>query len=638
MGTEQRGDEPVVTEETGVAADVATEESTAAGDGAGAAEATAEEPVVAEEDRWAAFAPQPLREPGQIRRAAAALGRFTVHEWALATLGSLFLAVLMTWPALRHPRHTLPHDLGDPTLVTWILAWPGHALTSDPTQLWHGNAFHPERWSFGFTDSLLGYTPASLIGSGVADAVLRYNILYVLAYALAFLGAYALARQLGAGRFGGALVGLAFAYAPWRLAHAGHLHVLSTGGIALALAMLARGHGWSLRHGFRHRQVRPGWIIAGWLVAAWQVTLGFGIGLPFAYALALISLVVALGWVVRRIARRRRHPVARTLAANMIGGSVFAGVAVLMALPYLVVSDQHQQASRAFHEVEFFSPPPVGFFTAPAESWVWGTRHSGARELLTAPPEMTLLPGFALLGLALAGLVVSVWSWRARAALAGGVLALVALALGSELFDGVAYRPLYHGLPGWDALRTPGRLIIWITLLLALLAAGAVSSLAARAREAALARGHPIPGPWLRLLVAVPLMAVLVEGIGVTPHEPVPPTPLALATVDGPLLVLPSDERTDMHVMMWTTDRFPPVANGASGFVPDSLANTREVTHSFPDPDSVSYLRSIGVETVVVLADRVMGTEWEGALYASGTGLDITREEIGRSVVFHLNP
>ena len=70
-------------------------------------------------------------------------------------------------------------------------------------------------------------------------------------FALAFVGAYALVRQLGAGRIGAAVAGAAFAYAPWRLAQAGHLQVLSTGGIALALAMLARGHGWSLRHGYR---------------------------------------------------------------------------------------------------------------------------------------------------------------------------------------------------------------------------------------------------------------------------------------------------------------------------------------------------------------------------------------------------
>ena len=62
---------------------------------------------------------------------------------------------------------------------------------------------------------------------------------------------------------------LAFAYAPWRLEHDGHLHVLSSGGIPLALALLVRG--------YRRDSGRT--VLAGWLVAAWQITLGFGIGL-----------------------------------------------------------------------------------------------------------------------------------------------------------------------------------------------------------------------------------------------------------------------------------------------------------------------------------------------------------------------
>ena len=33
----------------------------------------------------------------------------------------------------------------------------------------------------------------------------------------------------------------------------------------------------------------------GWLVAAWQISLGFGIGLPFAYVLALVCLAAAAG-------------------------------------------------------------------------------------------------------------------------------------------------------------------------------------------------------------------------------------------------------------------------------------------------------------------------------------------------------
>jgi hypothetical protein len=617
----------------------ATTEGTAdtAGDAPGTADGSGTA-TVSEDERWAAFAPEPEREPGRLRRAAAAVGRVLVHEWTVAVVGGLLLAVVMTWPALRYPRYTLPKDLGDPTLVSWLLAWPGHILLTDPASLWHTNAFYPERWTYAFSDTLLGYAPAGLLGSGPADALLRYNIIFVLVHALAFIGAYALARQLGSGRTGAIVAGLAFAYAPWRLAQAEHLHVISTGGIALSLAMLARGHGWSLRRGFRPGRVRAGWIVAGWLVAAWQVTLGFAIGLPFVYVMALIAVVVGLGWLVRRILRRPRHRTGALLAANLVGGTIFASVTVLMALPYLIVLDQHPDARRSFAEVEAFSPPPQGFFIASPDSWLWGDRHAGAREALSAPSEMALLPGYALIAVAVAGLVVSVWSWRARLVLALGVAASAVLALGTSFFDGVLYRPLYEWLPGWDALRTPGRLVVWTTLLLAVLAAGALTALAVRAREFAVERGYPAPGLWPRIALVVPLLVVFAEGIGPLEHPVAPPQPEALATVEGPVLVLPSDPLTDMHVMRWTTDRFVPIVNGASGYTPQTLREVREVTTTFPDSGSVSYLRALGVETVVVLADRVQGTDWETALFATGEGLGITREEIGRAVVFDLNP
>ena len=157
----------------------------------------------------------------------------------------------MTWPTLRYPLHTLPQDFWDPTRQAWQIAWSGHILLTDPAQLWQSNAFFPERYSFAFGDTLLGYAPAGMLGSGPEAAILRYNILFVLAHALLAIGAYALVRQLGAGRTGAAVAAVAFAYAPWRLAQEGHLDIVSAGGIPLALAMLARGHGWSLRHGFR---------------------------------------------------------------------------------------------------------------------------------------------------------------------------------------------------------------------------------------------------------------------------------------------------------------------------------------------------------------------------------------------------
>jgi hypothetical protein len=298
--------------------------------------------------------------------------------------------------------------------------------------------------------------------------------------------------------------------------------------------------------------------------------------------------------------------------------------------------DQHPQARRSFREVEVFSPPLRGFLTAPEQSWLWGRSHADARALLTWAPEMALLPGYALLALAVAGVFISVWPLWSRLLIAGGVLVSVVLGMGTEFFGGAVYKHLYNTLPGWDGIRTPGRLIIWTTLLLGVLAAGAVAGFLSRARELALSRGEPRPGPWLKFAALVPALLVLVEGLNTTPHVVVPPQPDVLATVEAPILVLPSDQINDMQYMMWTTDRFPQMVNGGSGFSPLSQIEAREITATFPDPQSVSYLRSIGVATVVVLPDRVAGTPWEASLTATGAEAGITREDIAGVIVFHL--
>jgi len=89
--------------------------------------------------------------------------------------------------------------------------------------------------------------------------------------------------------------------------------------------------------------------------------------------------------------------------------------------------------------------------------------------------------------------------------------------------------------------------------------------------------------------------------------------------------------------MLWTTDGFPPVVNGLSGFTPASQDEIRSQTRHFPDRASVDLLRRYGVRTVVVLRDRVAGTPWADAPDAPVDGLGITRTEIGEAVVFALS-
>jgi hypothetical protein len=148
----------------------------------------------------------------------------------------------------------------------------------------------------------------------------------------------------------------------------------------------------------------------------------------------------------------------------------------------------------------------------------------------------------------------------------------------------------------------------------------------------------PRPSTMARLALLLPLVLVLAEGLGTTPHPAVPPAPVAVATAKAPLLVLPSNELQDMQVMLWSTDRFGDVVNGGGGLVPAEIAETRKQVKQFPDAQSVSYLRQLGVNTVVVLPHLARGTPWESAADQPIDDLGVTREFADDAVVFHLTP
>jgi len=581
-------------------------------------------------------------EVGPDRRSR--LRGIATHEWTLACAGAVVLAALMIWflppmvlgvasagtirAGFADPVRTIIGDSADPTGQAWLLAWTGHSILHEPARLWDTNAFYPDRSGLALNDTLLGYAPAGLIGNGFGAAVLRYNVLFVLAFALAALGAYALARQLGANRVGAAVTGAAFAYAPWRYGHEGHLNILSTGGIALAFAMLARGHGWSLRHGYRPERVRPGWALAGWLVAAWQISLGFGIGLPFFYVLAGVCLVAAGGWLVTGRPRLTR----RLVLSDLAGGLAFAAVSGAMAHAYLAVRAAHPETLRSLDYVAVFSPPLRGFAVAPHSSLLWGSWHEAARVTLgEVPPEKTLLCGYVLYALAGCGLLTSIWTVRQRVYLAAGVAVGVLCLLGT---NGPLFALLFHYLPGFDGGRTPGRLIVWPTLLLGLLAAGFVTALAERVSAVTIAEARSFA---VRLVTVPLLVGVLIEGLPKMDHIQVPVEPAAMAAAQAPLLVLPTDERTDLNVMLWSTNGFPELANGASSVVTPVRQEVRDLMQSFPSVASVVRLRELGIRSVVVVRDRIPGTPYETALTGTIDGLGITRQSIGPDLLYTIS-
>jgi hypothetical protein len=562
-------------------------------------------------------------------------GRIGLRETGLVSFAGALLSVAMNWPLALHPGSRISEDLGDPVRTAWQLAWQGHAVLHNPSAFYESNAFWPLPHTFAFSDSLLGYLPASLIGSGAEAALVRYNLLFLFAYALCFVGAYLLARELGAGRLGSAVAGVAFAYAPFKLSLTGHLHVISSGGIPLALFLLVRGY----------RRGSPRMVVAGWLVAAWQLTLGFTLGLQLAYLLAVIAAIAAVVWLARGRPRLPRSLVAATLA----GAVVFAGVGAFQARPLLRVSHDYPQAKRGGSEIAHFSAPLKAFVSAPVEDRVWGGPTASIRNSLKTQNEQNQFPGVTVALLALVGLVAgTAFTRRLRAGLAVGVVVTAALALGYGILDGdLTYRLLHDYGPGWEGVRTPGRLATLTSLGLALLAAAGVDRLAgAAARRSGRQRMALLAPPALAVVLAG---GVLVEGLGSVPHPSVPPVPSGEDAAAAPQVHLPTNPAFDRVYQFWSSNRFQPIANGVATFSVYSQDVLRRRMASFPDAPSVAFLRRRGIRSVILhldLESRPIPRKERNpfprsprrAARRSVAGLPLTRERRPGYVLYRLAP
>lgn len=558
--------------------------------------------------------------------------QISLREVVVYVVGGVLLAVVMSWPLALNLGERIPQDLVDPLNQTWQLAWGGHALRTDPMSVWQANAFYPIADSLAFSDSLLGYAPISvLFAHGTTGAITAYNLAFLTAYVACFVGATLLARELGARPSAAVVAGVAFAFAPWRMTHNGHLNILSVGGVAIALFLLLRG--------YRRGSARL--IVAGWTAAAWQLSIGFAMGLFFAYLLMVVGLLGGVVWAVRRL------PVGRgVVLGTVVGGVVFLLASALLARPYLRITERYPEAERTIESVDFFSPPPRALLAAAGESRVWGERTRTVRDTLPFAPEQALFPGVVVIALALAGAGARVLSPLWRVALAVAAVAATVLALGTRI---ALTRPFYVFLfehaPGWNAVRTPGRIFAFASLAIAVLAAAGAHAaqdalLERRGRHIAPTPTRPGPRVVLQLTAVAAVLAALVfaEGAPRLPQPDVPARPTALDAVRVPRVHLPTDFANDTAYMYFSTADFTPISNGSTSFVPPRLERLRQELVAFPDAASVASLRELGIQAVVLHLDRVPGTPWADAAARSFDGLGITREDVGQVVIYRLTP
>jgi hypothetical protein len=603
---------------------------------------------------------------------------FTALELILVALTGVLLAVLVTWPLVLHMPSRISPDLGDPIRTAWQVAWVGHALLHQPQHLFNSNAFYPHPFSLAFSDSLLGYGPSAFFGSGTVAALVRYNLLFLFAWSLCFVGAYLLGRELGLGRLAGAAAGIAFAYAPYRVTEAGHLHVISSGGIALALFLLIRGY----RRGSRAL------VLAGWLVSAWQVSLGFTLGLQYTYLIAVLGLLVLVFWWRGMLtpgvawgrekntpqpgepargtgkpasaARESSSPAdtaeptrgpllpRRLLVVTLIGIAVLGAVAIYEARPYLQVASHYPTAKRTLKEVQNYSSGPAALLSASSENRVWGSVTSGARARVHSKNEDVFFPGGLILALALIGLASGVYTRRLRIGLAIGIGTCSIFAMGLGLTGaGYPYRLLFDYAPGWNGVRVPGRVFTMATLFYALLAGAGVHLLIGRL------------GPWAKrhrwslapgAVGVLLLIGIVGEGAGHMAHPVVPQPARAEVGLRGPVLDLPTDGALDRLWQYYSTDGFYKVPIGESTFDIPALDDLRGGMSGFPDKASIEKLRYYGVHTVVLHLQMPKGLPSEqgwvvpeppntqAAAAKSIAGLGVTSRRVGSLVIYEIGP
>jgi hypothetical protein len=578
---------------------------------------------------------------------------FSARELVSMAIAGVLLALLTTWPLATHMSTEIAPDLGDPVRTAWQVAWVGHALLHNPLHLFESNTFYPHPLSLAFSDSLLGYGPAAFFGSGTVAALVRYNLLFGFAWSLCFVGAYLLARELGLGRIAGAAAGVAFAYAPYRVTEAGHLHVISSGGLPLALFLLLRGY---------RRQSR-GLVLAGWLVSAWQVSLGFTLGLQYTYLLAVLALVAVVYWWLQRRRSQAAGPLQdagqatdthrplvprRLVAVTVIGVAALGVVAIYQARPYLKVSQDYPTAKRTIKEVKNYSSGPAALLSASSENRVWGGATSGVRAHVHSKNESVFFPGGLLFVLAAIGLACSVYTRRLRIGLAVGIVTCSVLAMGMGLTGaGYPYRLLFDYAPGWNGVRVPGRVFTLATLFYALLAGAGVSLLMARLRPWAQRHRLDALPAVLGVVLAIGLLG---EGAGHLGHPVVPQPARAEVGLPGPLLDLPTDGALDRLWQYYSTDGFYKIPVGESTFDIRALDDLRGGMNGFPDKDSVEKLRYYGVRTVVLHTTLPKGLPpeqgWvipeppEPATAAERpiAGLGVTRRRVGSLVIYEIGP
>lgn len=393
----------------------------------------------------------------------------TLPASRLVPLSYLAITLVMTWPIAAGIGRDIPVDLGDPVFVAGIMAWGAEhwvsLFTGDASaavRFWSAPIFYPEPETTAYSEHFALHSLLTLpLYVTTRNAVLCYNVWFLATFVIGAYGMYLLVRDL-TGRPGAAYVaGLAFAFAPYRVAAMPHLQVLSSQWMPFVLLGLRR----YFRSGNSDALLGAG-------AALWAQNLSSG------YYLVFFSPFVAVFALVEMTSRGLIRNW-RTWRDILVTGLVSLAATMPFVAPYL---GRGRASRRPLFEVDMYSADLLSWVTASPLLHVWGRLQTLVKA------EGFLFPGVTVLGLALWGLIDTLRTRRANrpdrqgarvVAVFGGIAVVLSfwLSLGPLVeirTEGTSFPALYRWaweyLPGFNAARVPARFATITVLALALLA------------------------------------------------------------------------------------------------------------------------------------------------------------------------
>ena len=273
------------------------------------------------------------------------------------------IAVIVTWPLARLLPTAVAYP-GDPLINAWVLSWDVHALTHDPSNIFHANIFFPARYALTFSENLFGLLPLALPLSLLATPLTVHNILLIAGIAFSAWGAFVLGRVATGSVLAGVVAAIVYGYVPWRVVHLSHLQHAWGGWLPLLVA--------AILHFDRRRDRRSAVMIAGAFVMNGLTNLHY-----------LVFGAVLAAAVAGAVALRSRERLATLVAALVLPALLLTAI----LWPYRVAHDLYSVRGDAAE---------TDLYTASLRDWV----APGEGE-----PERRVFPGYIAIALAAIGCV-----------------------------------------------------------------------------------------------------------------------------------------------------------------------------------------------------------------------------------------